>query len=126
MAMYRTRQELLDTDWQAKINQAVSQGDWQAAAQYEQTRNEKIAVPEYTGRQTPTYRYTQYLPQNTPAAGMKADASPGKTAADLVPERLRRDGEGVPVLAVYDTDAKTLEELSVEEYLPAVLAGEMA
>lgn len=65
-------------------------------------------------------------PQNTTAAQAKADASPGKAAADLVPARLERSGEGVPVLKVYDVKNEKLEELAVEDYLPAVLAGEMA
>ncbi len=65
-------------------------------------------------------------PQNTTAAQARAHASPGRAAADLVPERLKRDGEGVPVLKVYDVKAEKLESLSGEEYLPAVLAGEMA
>ncbi len=65
-------------------------------------------------------------PQNTTAAQAKASASPGKGAAELVPTRLARDDAGVPVLSVYDIKAETLEKLSVEEYLPAVLAGEMA
>ena len=63
-------------------------------------------------------------PQNTTAA--QAKASPGRAAADLVPERLERNGEGVPVLRVYDVKNEKLEKLSVEDYLPAVLAGEMA
>ena len=65
-------------------------------------------------------------PQNTTAAQARTSASPGKAAADLVPARLARNGEGVPVLKVYDVKNEKLEELSVEEYLPAVLAGEMA
>lgn len=65
-------------------------------------------------------------PENTPAAQQSANASPGTAAADLVPERLSRDESGVPVLKVYDVKNETLEELSVEDYLPAVLAGEMA
>ena len=63
-------------------------------------------------------------PDATPRASAKA--SPGKAAADLIPERLERDERGVPVLKVYDTENEALEELSVEDYLPAVLAGEMA
>lgn len=66
------------------------------------------------------------LPQNTPATQAQAGTSPGKAAADLVPERLSRDASGVPVLSVYDVKTEQLEELSVEDYLPAVLAGEMA
>jgi len=63
-------------------------------------------------------------PENTPRVSAKA--SPGKAAADLVPERLARDEDGVPVLRVYDVESEKMEELSVEAYLPAVLAGEMA
>lgn len=63
-------------------------------------------------------------PDETPAAD--AQASPGRAAAELVPDRLDRDAEGVPVLRVYDVKNKKIERLSVEEYLPAVLAGEMA
>ena len=64
-------------------------------------------------------------PENTPV-GTGATSSPGHAAADLVPQRLARTNEGVPVLAVYDVDKETVEKLSVEDYLPAVLAGEMA
>ena len=64
-------------------------------------------------------------PENTPV-GTGATSSPGRAAADLVPQRLARTDEGVPVLAVYDVDKETVEKLSVEDYLPAVLAGEMA
>ena len=65
-------------------------------------------------------------PQSTTAAEARASASPGRAAADLVPERLERNKEGVPVLKVYDVKAEKMESLSVEEYVPAVLAGEMA
>ena len=64
-------------------------------------------------------------PQNTLATQAKAGASPGK-AADLVPDKLRRGEDGVPVLKVYDVKAEKLIEESVEDYVPAVLAGEMA
>ena len=65
-------------------------------------------------------------PQNTTAAKAKASASPGRSAADLVPARLEKNSEGVPVLKVYDIRSEALEEMSVEDYVPAVLAGEMA
>ena len=64
-------------------------------------------------------------PQNTAAAQAKASTSPGR-AADLVPGKLKRGSDGVPVLKVYDVKAEKLIEESVEEYVPAVLAGEMA
>ena len=64
-------------------------------------------------------------PQNTLATQAKAGASPGK-AADLVPDKLRRGEDGVPVLKVFEVKAEKLIEESVEDYVPAVLAGEMA
>ena len=63
-------------------------------------------------------------PEATPRAA--DSAKQGQAARDLIPQRLERDAQGVPVLKVYDTENEALEELSVEDYLPAVLAGEMA
>ena len=65
-------------------------------------------------------------PQNTPHKQAKIGSSPDKTAADLVPEKLKRGEDGVPVLKVWDAKAEKMIEESVEEYVPAVLAGEMA
>ena len=64
-------------------------------------------------------------PQETAAPMIGASASPGK-AADLVPIKLGWGEDGVPTLKVYDIKAEKLIEESVEEYVPAVLAGEMA
>ena len=64
-------------------------------------------------------------PENTPAATAKPSAEPGM-AAELVPQRLARGEDGVPLLKVYDVKAETMETLPVEAYVPAVLAGEMA
>lgn len=62
------------------------------------------------------------LPQPEQTAGR----APGKSAAQLVPDRLEKNESGVPMLKVYDVKNEKLETLSVEDYLPAVLAGEMA
>ena len=59
-------------------------------------------------------------PESTPSR------TQGTSAAQLVPERLSKNESGVPMLRVYDVKGETLETLSVEDYLPAVLAGEMA
>ncbi len=48
-----------NTDYQAKINEAVSQGDMLAAAQYEQLRNQKIA--DTGSNYSPTSKYAGYL-----------------------------------------------------------------
>lgn len=57
MAVYKDETELMNTDWQSKINQAVAAGDMNAAAQYEQARNDKINAKNYTGAQTVTNKY---------------------------------------------------------------------
>ncbi len=62
-------------------------------------------------------------PENTPGMGENAS---GKSAADLIPARLAHNESGVPMLKVYVKDDEKIEEMSVEDYLPAVLAGEMA
>lgn len=62
MAVYKDQDELLNTDWQAKINEAVASGDLVAAAQYEAARNDKINSTAYTGKVTQTTdNYSQYL-----------------------------------------------------------------
>jgi len=65
-------------------------------------------------------------PQNTPRETQKGAAEKPGDAGALVPQKIKRGEDGVPLLKVYDVKAERLEELSVEEYLPAVLAGEMA
>ena len=62
------------------------------------------------------------LPQPEQTAGQTQSGS----AAQLVPDRLAKNESGVPMLKVYDVKNEKLETLSVEDYLPAVLAGEMA
>ena len=64
-------------------------------------------------------------PQNTPAPTAPAE-TPGGGAAALVPDKLTRGEDGGPILRVYDIEEERIRELSVEDYLPAVLAGEMA
>ena len=56
-------------------------------------------------------------PESTPSR------TQGTSAAQLVPERLSKNESGVPMLRVYDVKSETLETLSVEDYLPAVLAA---
>ena len=66
------------------------------------------------------------LPEAERTPAVSAKESPGRGAADLIPARLARDENGVPLLNVYDVENDRMETLSVEAYLPAVLAGEMA
>lgn len=58
----------VSTDWQAKINAAVARKDFAAAAQYEQQRNQKVQASDYTGKQTATHNYGQYLAPATAAS----------------------------------------------------------
>ena len=65
MKIYKDEQELMNTDWMAKINEAADAENFELAAQYEQARNDKINNPLYTGKQTTTNRYAQYLAPDT-------------------------------------------------------------
>lgn len=65
-------------------------------------------------------------PQATPAKQARSAQTEPGDASSLVPKKLRTGEDGVPVLKVYDVKTEKIEELSVEDYLPAVLAGEMA
>ena len=65
-------------------------------------------------------------PQETPGKAARGAQEKPEDAAALVPKKLAKGEDGVPVLRVYDTKSETVREQSVEEYLPAVLAGEMA
>lgn len=61
-----------NTDYQALINQAVSNGDYKSAAQYEQLRNQKIDAG-YGNGYDKTYNYSQYLNTNNNWSGLYAD-----------------------------------------------------
>lgn len=65
-------------------------------------------------------------PENTPKKMTESAKGEPSDASAFVPAKLKRGEDGVPVLKVYDVKAETIREESVEEYLPAVLAGEMA
>lgn len=70
MAIYNSKEELLNTNWQEKINDAKASGNSVLAAQYEQARNDKIASKEYQdwgGKQEQTNNYATYLPTNSSA-----------------------------------------------------------
>ena len=48
-----------------------------------------------------------------------------ETAKPELPEGLRLDAKGVPILKVYDVEADSLVEMDLETYVMGVLAGEM-
>lgn len=62
---------------------------------------------------------------------MKDDGEPiswrlsGDAEAPELPEGLERNGDGVPLLKVYDTSKKEIVEMDVEDYVAGVVAGEM-
>ena len=61
MAVYKNEDELMNTNWSTKINEAQAAGDYKLAAQYEQARNDKINSSNYTGNQTTTNNYAGWL-----------------------------------------------------------------
>ena len=46
-------------------------------------------------------------------------------AAPQIPEQLKKNEQGIPVLQVYVTDDEKTEEMDIETYLQGVVAGEM-
>ncbi len=42
-----------------------------------------------------------------------------------IPEKLEKNGDGIPVLDVYDVEKDTIERMNIEEYVTGVVAGEM-
>lgn len=69
--------DLQTTNWQQEINNAVAKGDMAAAAQFEQARNEKISSGDYTGKQTTTSNFSQYL-----GSGNKTSSKNDQSKAD--------------------------------------------
>ena len=51
--------------------------------------------------------------------------SGGAANTPEIPEKLTRNGDGVPVLKVYDVDSDSVDEMDVETYVMGVVAGEM-
>ena len=82
MAVYKNKDELMNTDWQAKINEATAAGDMKAAAEYEQARNDKINSSDYTGKQTTTNNYSQYLGSSGSGGGTSSNNPYGYTPKD--------------------------------------------
>lgn len=82
MAAYKNKEELMNTNWQQKINDAKAAGDMKAAAEYEQARNDKINSKEYTGKQTTTNNYSKYLDDDSSggkSSGKNSQYSMGDT-----------------------------------------------
>ena len=84
MAIYKDKDELLNTDWQAKINEASAAGDYKLAAQYEQARNDKINSSAYTGKQATTNNYAGWIDGNDYAQTAIDQMASGASAADVL------------------------------------------
>ena len=59
---------------------------------------------------------------------MRADGgAPGDAQGEKpqLPEDLRTDADGVPILKVYDVESETVSQMDIETYVMGVLAGEM-
>ena len=71
-----------DTDYQAKINEAVSNGDYESAAKYEQSRNEKIDSEGLNYQKTNNYAgwldktdYSKILKKQMASGASRRDVS---------------------------------------------------
>lgn len=58
-------------------------------------------------------------------AGTDGDAGPDAAGKIVLPEKLRLNTGGVPLLRVWDVDADERREMDIETYLRGVVAGEM-
>jgi len=107
-----------DTDYQAKINEAVASGDYVSAAKYEQSRNEKIDK-ENLGYEK-TNRYSGWLDTTDYSVKLKNQMSAGaskKAVSDTLKKRVEK-ASGTDGLIKYAADAYT-EEVCV--HTPLVL-----
>ena len=48
-----------------------------------------------------------------------------QAAVPSIPQKLKTNADGVPVLSVYNIDSETIEEMELEDYVMGVVAGEM-
>ena len=55
----------------------------------------------------------------------REDAETTTGAVPAIPERLSVNEDGIPLLKVYNTEGKTIEEMDLEQYIMGVVAGEM-
>ena len=83
MAVYKDQDELMNTDWQSKINDAVSKGDYTSAAQYEQARNEKINASGNSKYST-TNNYSGWLDTTDYGAIGKQQMASGASADEVL------------------------------------------
>jgi stage II sporulation protein D len=68
--------------------------------------------------------FTGCMPAEEPGAD-KINTEVDVEPEEVIPEELKRNDEGVPVLKVYVTDKEKIETMDLETYLRGVVAGEM-
>ena len=81
-----------------------------------------LPLPDADKTPSPTLERGETDANATPAPEGEEKTASGAIA---VPEKLEINEAGEPVLRVYDIKTKRVSEMSIEEYLPGVLAGEM-
>ena len=57
--------------------------------------------------------------------GLREDMESSTGEKPAIPERLKENDEGIPILKVYNTASKAVEEMDLESYIMGVVAGEM-
>jgi len=59
------------------------------------------------------------------SGGQREDFESSTGEKPVIPEKLKENDEGIPLLSVYNTGSKTIEEMDLESYIMGVVAGEM-
>ncbi len=93
-----------ETDYQAKINEAVSSGDYESAAKYEQSRNEKIDGENLNYEKT--NRYSGWLDTTDYSNVLKSQMASGaskKDVSDTLKKRISK-ASGTEGLYQYASD----------------------
>lgn len=93
-----------DTDYQAKINDAVAKGDYESAAKYEQSRNEKIDGENLSYEKT--NRYSGWLDSTDYSTVLKKQMSGGaskRAVSDTLEKRINK-AKGTDGLTQYAAD----------------------
>lgn len=93
-----------DTDYQAKINDAVAKGDYESAAKYEKSRNEKIDTEGLSYEKT--NRYSGWLDTTDYSNVLKKQMSSGasrRAVSDTLEKRINK-AKGTDGLTQYAAD----------------------
>lgn len=93
-----------NTDYQAKIDEAVSQGDYKSAAKYEQSRNEKIEGENLNYKKTNNYSgWLESTDYSDVLREQMSSNAPRKNVADTLRKRIKK-ASGTQGLTQYAYD----------------------